>query len=152
LDGAARAAVVRAAAKQLRDGYVFPEVGEQAAKTLESALAAGSYDALNDPVAFAERVTSDLSAVAHDKHLRVVAGGLAQMPPGAAAPPRSEAGVARADRLAGNIGYIEIVSFPPVDVLSRRWIARWQRSRRQERSSSTRAVTPAACPTPLTIW
>jgi hypothetical protein len=115
VDGAARAAVVHAAARQLKDGYVFPDVGGQAAETLESALAAGSYDALNDPVAFAARLTADLSAVAHDKHLQVVAGCLVAPPPGAAAAPRSEGGVARADRLAGNIGYIEIVSFPPAD-------------------------------------
>jgi len=111
LDGAARAAVVHAAAKQLRDGYVFPDVGEQAAREIEAALTAGSYDALRDPIAFAERVTADLTAAAHDKHLAVAALG-APAPPAVAARPRSEGGIARADRLAGNIGYIEIVGFP----------------------------------------
>jgi hypothetical protein len=31
-----------------------------------------------------------------------------------APPPRSEAGVVRADRLPGNIGYLEVVGFPPI--------------------------------------
>jgi len=115
LDSAARSAVVHAAAKQLRDGYVLPELGEQTARAIEAALAAGSYDALNEPAAFAERVTADLNTVAHDKHLRIFPpGGLA--PPPTATPPRSEAGVIRADLLAGNIGYIEVVSFPPLGV------------------------------------
>ena len=73
------------------------------------------------PWAFAERLTTDLQEVAHDKHLRVSARGPAPVPAAAAGgpppgpPPRSEAGVARADRLPGNIGYIEIVALPGLD-------------------------------------
>lgn len=114
LDSAARAAIVHAAAKALRDDYVFPDVGLRAAKAIESALAAGSYDHLSSPRAFAARLTTDLEAVAHDKHLRVFPPGGPQLPPGAA-PPRSEDGVVRADLLPGNVGYIDIVAFPLVD-------------------------------------
>jgi len=118
LDSAARAAVVHAAAKQLTDGYAFPDVGRQAARAIEDALAAGSYDAITVPSAFAERLTTDLRAVAHDKHLGVnaMSGAPAPSRGPTSPPPRSEAGVVRADRLAGNIGYIEIVAFPPTDV------------------------------------
>jgi hypothetical protein len=116
VEKAERAAVVQAAAKALRDGYVFPDVGEQAAKAIESALTAGTYDTLSEPPAFAERLTADLQAVAHDKHLRVFPPGGMAPAPGAAPPPRSEGGVTRADRLAGDVGYIEIVGLPPLDV------------------------------------
>ena len=71
-----------------------------------------------EPAAFAERLTTDLQAIAHDKHMRVAARGTPLAPPGAPTgpPPRGEGGVARADRLPGNVGYIEVVSLPPPDV------------------------------------
>ena len=91
-----RRAVVEAAAKMLRERYVFPDIGAQAAQAIESALRGGAYDGLDQPGAFAERLTEDLRAVAKDKHLRVTVPGA----PAAAArpaPPRAEGGVARAD-------------------------------------------------------
>ena len=121
LDAAARTLVVNAAADALRQRYVYPDVGTRTAEALEAALAAGSYDELIQPAAFAERLTADLQTAARDKHLRVTARGPAPQPvaaPGApppSPPPRSEAGVARADRLPGNIGYLEIVGLPGLD-------------------------------------
>ena len=116
LDAAARTSIVNAAADALTRRYVYPDVARRAAAAIKSALAAGSYDAITEPRAFADRLTADIAAIAHDKHLRVNAFG----PPPAAggapppAPPRAEAGVVRADRLPGNIGYIEISGFPPL--------------------------------------
>src|SRR5690606_3322891 len=69
---------------------------------------------------FAERLTGDLRAVAADKHLGVSALGPPPANPAAPLPaqPRSEAGVTRSDRLAGNIGYLEVVAFPPPEQFS----------------------------------
>ena len=118
LDAAARATAVKGAADALRQRYVYPDVGERAAQALEASLAAGKYDEIVEPAAFAERLTTDLQAIAHDKHMRVAARGTPLAPPGAPTgpPPRGEGGVARADRLPGNVGYIEVVSLPPPDV------------------------------------
>ena len=121
LDTAGRTAVVKAAADALRQRYVFPDVGKRAAEAIEAALAAGKYDELVQPWAFAERLTADLEAIAHDKHMRITARGPAPVgavakggpPPGPR--PRSEAGVTRSDRLPGNIGYIELVALPGLD-------------------------------------
>ena len=114
-DFAARRAIVAVVANAMRDDYVEPEVGARASAAIEKASAAGAYDPLDSRTAFAERLTADLAAVAHDKHLRIADPGAA--PPGGAPPPSppNESGVVRADRLAGNIGYIEIVGFPPPD-------------------------------------
>ena len=123
LDAAARKTAVDKAAELLRTRYIFPEAGEAAARKIEAELAAGSYDALAEPWPFAQRLTADLQSVTHDRHMRVSPPG---PPPGAgpnAAPPpapvRSEAGVVRADKLPGNIGYIEISGFPPLEQFKR---------------------------------
>jgi hypothetical protein len=119
LDGASRRAVVEAAAKMLRERYVFPDVGDRAARAIESALGAGAYNGLDQPRAFAQRLTDDLRAVAKDKHLRVTAPGAPAGEP-AAAPPRTDGGITRADILDGNVGYIEVAGFPgPTDPMDR---------------------------------
>src|SRR5215831_14463446 len=119
LDAAGRAAAVKGAADALRQRYVFPDVGERAAQALEAALAAGKYDQMTDASAFAERLTADLAGIAHDKHMRVAARGAPPGPPPGAPtgpPPRGEGGVVRADRLPGNVGYIEVAGLPPLEV------------------------------------
>ena len=116
VDAAARKEVASALGDALRQRYVFPEIGEKAAKRIDAALAAGEYDKLSDPAAFAARLDADVSAVAHDKHMRVLSmsGPPPGPPPGAMAPPSAEAGIVRADRLAGGVGYIELAAFPPL--------------------------------------
>src|SRR5687767_5709668 len=110
LDDTSRRAVVESAAKMLRERYVFPDVGNHAAQAIESALTSGSYAGL-DLAAFAQRLTEDLRGVAKDKHLRITAPGASSGNPTRVAP-RAEGGVARADILDGNVGYIELVGFP----------------------------------------
>ena len=97
LDATSRTAVVNAAADALTQRYVYPDVGKRAAEAIEAALAAGKYDEIVQPWAFAERLTADLEAIAHDKHMRVTARGPAPVPanttgaPPLGPPPRSEA-------------------------------------------------------------
>ena len=112
-----RRAVVEAAAKMLRERYVFPDVGAQAAQAIESALRAGAYDGLDQLGAFAQRLTEDLRAVAKDKHLRIIAPGAPVAAP-RPAPPRAEGGITRADILDGNVGYIEVAAFPPPETFT----------------------------------
>lgn len=120
LDDVGRRAVIDTAAKALRDRYVYPAVGERAAAAIEAELRAGSYNKVTDPEAFAKRLTTDVQKVAHDKHLYVSAP-IGEARPGtgqAALPPQplSEGGVIRADRLADNVGYIELFAFSPLDM------------------------------------
>ncbi|MBV9931564.1 MAG: S41 family peptidase [Alphaproteobacteria bacterium] len=111
----ARQEVVAKLSGALRERYVFPDVGEKAAARITAALAAGDYSALGDPASFAARLQADVDAVAHDKHLRINAmnGPPPGPPPGGQAMPPAEAGIVRADRLPGGVGYIEVVGFPP---------------------------------------
>ncbi|MDQ3479712.1 MAG: S41 family peptidase [Pseudomonadota bacterium] len=113
-----RQAIVAKLVGALRDRYVFLDVAEKAAARVQAAHAAGDYAALADPNAFAARLTADLAGVAHDKHMKVIS--LTAPPPGPMRPmARGEGGVFRADRIAGGIGYIEVLGFPPPMIFKR---------------------------------
>lgn len=68
LDAADRAQALERISAEIASTYVFPERRSPAIDRLASAAAEGRYDTA-DPVAFAERVTADLTAVTHDTHL-----------------------------------------------------------------------------------
>jgi hypothetical protein len=113
LDSAARQAIVTQLAQGMRDRYVFPDLGAKAADAITANLKSGAYDGMTEPGQFAARLNVDLRRIAPDKHLG--AGVIGVPPPGAlpsyAALVRNDGGIVRADRLRGNIGYIELVSF-----------------------------------------
>jgi hypothetical protein len=115
IDARDRAEIIAKLGEALRDRYVFPQVGARAAAAIERASAAGAYDGLADPGAFTSRLSLDVGAVAHDKHLKIWSAASPPPPPSAAsnALPRAEAGIVRADRLSGGVGYIEVIAFPP---------------------------------------
>lgn len=71
LSGEDRANLVAEAAKALREGYVYPEVGDAMAKDLEAKLRSGEYDNVEDESSLAARITSDCRAVSNDRHLQV---------------------------------------------------------------------------------
>jgi Peptidase family S41/N-terminal domain of Peptidase_S41 in eukaryotic IRBP len=58
----------------LRENYVFPELAEQVAAAVETRLAAGEYDNL-DEITLADLLTSHLQEASGDKHLGVRLGG-----------------------------------------------------------------------------
>jgi Peptidase family S41/N-terminal domain of Peptidase_S41 in eukaryotic IRBP len=62
--------IVDTAVALLRENYVFPEVADRAATAVETRLAAGEYDDLDEP-ALAELLTGHLNEICDDKHLRV---------------------------------------------------------------------------------
>ncbi len=117
LDAAARADAVSKLSTALRERYVFPEVGANAAETITANLKSGAYDQLSEPGAFAKRLTGDLAAVAHDRHMQVVSRSASPQKASDAPEPLliNEAGIVRADKLLGDIGYIEVIAFPPLD-------------------------------------
>jgi hypothetical protein len=107
--------IVETALGLLRAGYVFPDRAGLAAAAIEARLAAGEYDNLAE-AALAERLTSHLYEVCADKHLRIRA-----MPPhptrheppdpGPGRPERARPGnygIYRAERLDGNVGYLDL--------------------------------------------
>lgn len=110
LDAAARTAIVARLSTELRSKYIYTVVGEKGAAAITAAADSGAYDRIVDLPAFATRLTEDLRGVMTDKHLMVFdttnrpASSVASMPAG-------EAGIVRADRLPGGIGYLQIDGF-----------------------------------------
>src|SRR4051794_27353302 len=116
IDTNVRHDVVAKLSDALRNNYVFPDVGQRAAEKITTSLAAGEYDSLADPKALAARLSADVAAVAHDKHLSIRSMSAPPAPPSTAprTVPRADAGITRADKLADGVGYIEVIGFPPL--------------------------------------
>jgi hypothetical protein len=115
--------VIERSAKLVAEHYVFPDVAEQIAAHLGDRLRAGRYAEAADPAALAALVTEDLQSVNQDLHLRlkhhVTALPERDEDPDEDAWARLAArhmgGVARVDRLAGNVGLLDLQPFlfPP---------------------------------------
>lgn len=112
------AAIVDQVATLVRKHYVFPEVGQAVADRLAAAGSDGRYDDLTEPADLAERMTADLQVGNDDKHLRLLyhvdelfdddADPVAEEAAWVRHVELTAAGMARAERLAGNIGVLEI--------------------------------------------
>jgi len=111
LSAADQRLAVEEAADLLRRNYVFPDAGDRAAERIVRAEAAGDYAGFHDPARFAERVTRDLEAISHDRHLAMIARVEA---PAGPPPARTDGGFSRVDRLKGNVGYAKLDRFPPL--------------------------------------
>jgi Peptidase family S41/N-terminal domain of Peptidase_S41 in eukaryotic IRBP len=125
MDEAELTGVVNQVRTLVETHYIFPEVAAKVSGVLAAGLADGRYPA--DPAALAAVVTADLQSVNGDKHLRLLYHEEA-IPPRTPGDDREEydamarwagqtcGGVACAQRLAGNVGYLDLrpVLFPAV--------------------------------------
>ncbi len=122
--------VVEALAKSLRSAYVFPDVGERVAAELAQRASSGAYAGTTTSVAFAKALNDDLRALGNDGHFRVrYAPGFVPEPDEDRAPTRDELarmrdearqegfGVARVERLPGNVGYLDLRGFGPAEIV-----------------------------------
>jgi C-terminal processing protease CtpA/Prc len=106
----------------VREHYVFPDIATKVGEVLATGLAEGRYR--TDLGALAEAVTGDLQSVNGDKHLRLLQHAeplpdkhgddetdLATMTAWAE---QTAGGVARVERLPGNVGYLDLqpILFP----------------------------------------
>ncbi len=106
---------IEAITKELREAYVFPDKGYQAANALEKSLAENAYATMTDPGLFAKQLTEQLRAVTQDSHMRVIAGSPFAGQPKPSGPPSADF---EAKRLDGNVGYIHLSRFVPPDLFN----------------------------------
>ncbi len=124
MDDAAKKAVVDTIAELLEDNYVYPETGEEMGRHIRQRWKAGEYSRFTMPASLASRLQSDLRDISHDLHLRV------RYDPATAAAllrgggddaelhrrrvereRRINFGFERIERLAGNVGYLDLRFF-----------------------------------------
>ncbi|HEX2078175.1 MAG TPA: S41 family peptidase [Longimicrobium sp.] len=141
LDRGAQQQVVDSVAAVLRARYVDEDAAARVGARLRERLAAGAYAADTLPAAFAGALTRDMYAVSQDLHMRLnyeptreftlTASGAQGRAPGggsggavrtARIDPRDSATIARAnfgyervERLSGNVGYLKLNEFQPLD-------------------------------------
>jgi hypothetical protein len=123
VDAATRARVAEKLATELESTYVFPDVAKKMGESIREKLAHKGYDACETASALAKQLTTDMQAVSHDKHLRVMYGMKAPPGPAGGKPPpemekrraqmtqKQNAGFVKLERLTGNIGLVELRGF-----------------------------------------
>lgn len=121
MDAAERKKVIDGVGDNLKEYYIDAAVAQQMADALKAHEAKGDYAAISDGDAFASRLTDDLQAVSHDKHLRVNFNSF-KAPPMKAPTPEDEArfhqqmerdncAFDKVEILPNNIGYIKFDGF-----------------------------------------
>ncbi len=116
-----RAEVIDGALAHLDRAYIFADVAAKMAEAVRARAARKEYDGITSARAFAETLTAHLQDVSKDKHLRVLYSPegfperrepspeeRARMVEGAR---RTNFGFERVERLAGNVGYLDLRGF-----------------------------------------
>jgi hypothetical protein len=124
LDAVAQQEIIGHLVEKLRANYIFPDVAEQICRCLQQHLADGDYAGLTEGDLFALALTLHLQEINHDEHLWVRwhaerlpdEAGQLRLNPEWQEQRRLEAGldnygIHRAERLPGNIGYLDIRYF-----------------------------------------
>ena len=125
LDAARRKGVIDGAIAQLKEYYIYPDGAQKMADAVLSHQKAGDYDAITDGNTFSARLTEDMRAVTHDRHLYLEYAPY-EIPEeqGNAPSPEQEAnfrkdlerencGWEKVEVLPGNIGYVKFNEFAP---------------------------------------
>jgi retinol-binding protein 3 len=124
LEAAERRTIIDGVLAQLNEAYVFPDTAKAMERAIRARQRRGEYDRITSARAFADSLTSHLQAVSSDRHLRVryVPRGVPSGSGGDGPSPEDQEqarafgrrvnfGFERVERLAGNVGYLEIRSF-----------------------------------------
>jgi retinol-binding protein 3 len=127
-DASTRATVIDNLLQKLHDHYIFPEVTQQMDAAIRAKAGSGAYDQLTTLEDLCERLTEDLQAVSHDKHLRLFCHAEPEPndEPDQPTPAQMEQfrlemrllnfGFARVERLPGNVGYLDLRGFFPASL------------------------------------
>jgi len=129
IDDATRSTVVDGLIKLLNENYVFPDTASKMERALREHQSKKEYDNITSAASFAERLTTDLQNISHDKHLRVRYSPRPLPPESANRGPSPEeearfrdflrttnCGFEKIERLPGNVGYLEFRQFAPPSI------------------------------------
>jgi retinol-binding protein 3 len=128
LTPAQRREIAEGFAKRIETSYVLVDHAKKMAADLRARIARGEYDNLTPASALAAALVKDARAINNDKHLRLTVSNnivpveteeqreKRQSPMAAASARRQNYGLAAAQRLDGNVGYLDIEFFPPANL------------------------------------
>jgi hypothetical protein len=107
--------VITSTVDALNRSYVYPEVAKKMADSVRARQATGEYNAIASNSDFAWKLSEDLRAVSHDKHLHV-GYSFEPIPEGDAPRMRGQdgsgnSGFETVQRLPGNLGYLDLRFF-----------------------------------------
>lgn len=113
-----RTEVIDGVLKRLNDSYVFPEIAKKMEAAVRARVAQKEYESVLSGRTLASMLTSHLQEVSRDKHLRVQFN-FEVLPQGQGGNPElarlqarfNNYGFARAERLPGNVGYLDLRGF-----------------------------------------
>ena len=125
LDSVTRAAVIESLAVAVQTRYVFPDRGAALAKLLRQRAARHVYDRITSQREFADTLLAQMQAFTHDRHMRVHYRYVpfSRHTEDDGPPPPDELrrmteeerlrnfGFERVERLAGNVGYLDLRMF-----------------------------------------
>lgn len=124
VDAATRLQVIDGVLARLGESYVFPDKAKAMEKAVRERQKKKEYDAIASGPALCQKLTADLQAVSHDKHLRVLCSAQPrQIEDQRGEPSEAERerqrqfsrqtnhGFERVERLRGNIGYLDLRYF-----------------------------------------
>lgn len=128
LGASERKAVLETLGKELKAKYVFPEIAERVAVALGAKAKSGGYDGATTAASFAEALSKDLRELGKDGHFRVRFDPRFKAETDEDKPPTKEElaqgrremasmgfGIERLERLPGNVGYVELRGFGPME-------------------------------------
>ena len=128
VDGPTRGVVIDGMLKRINDNYVFPDVAKKMDQAIRDRVQKKEYDQITSAKQLAEKLTADLQAVSHDKHLRVrysheaIPENKGQQGPTPQEVERfrnylrmTNFGFEKVERLKGNVGYLDLRGFTPAE-------------------------------------
>lgn len=129
LDAPERKRVLDAVTSNLTKFYVYPDVAAKMNAAVEEHAKHGDYDKITDGAVYADRLTRDLRAVSHDKHLHIDYAPFKRPDRKPDAEPSPEdlarmrkqlgdinCGFEKVEILPRNIGYLKFNMFGPADI------------------------------------
>jgi hypothetical protein len=128
LSATAKSEVIETLGRKLKSIYVFPDVADRVSAGLAERSANDGYATAGTATAFAKALADDLRKLGNDRHLGVLfdpdlvvhAEARSARSPAEVAIERDEMlrdgfGVARVERLPGNVGYLDVRGFGPAE-------------------------------------
>jgi len=124
-----KTAALEGVVSQLNSFYIFPDIAKNMGSDIHKRMDNHEYDSITSAQEFSKKLTADLFAVCHDKHLRVFydTKGVPNFPYPRPQPSSQEKhrlhqemgklnfGFNQAKLMPGNIGYLDIRGFFPLE-------------------------------------